>query len=96
MLQRRGIPLSLLLDRFKQAGVPPSPSPSPSPSPPPFLPPCPPAHLQLADVVEALLEDPAALAAVGRRAKAKARSWTERDNALALVRHVQQALGLER
>ena len=52
--------------------------------------------LQLADVVEALLADPAALAAVGRRAQAKARSWTEHDNALALVQHVQQALGLER
>jgi HPt (histidine-containing phosphotransfer) domain-containing protein len=47
-------------------------------------------------VVEALLADPAALAAVGQRAQAKARSWTERDNALALVQHVQQALGLER
>ena len=47
---------------------------------------------QLADRVEALLADPARLAAVGRAAAAKARSWTEHDNAAALVGHVRAAL----
>ena len=59
--------------------------------PPPSLPS---SFPQLADAVEALLADRAALAAVGQRAQAKARSWTERDNALALVQHVQRALAL--
>lgn len=48
--------------------------------------------LQLADILEALLADRAGLAAVGRKAMAKARSWTEHDNAGALVGYVQQAL----
>lgn len=64
----------------------------PCPKPPCSLPPCPPPSPQLADAVEALLSDPAALAAVGARALAKARSWTEHDNAQALVRHAQAAL----
>ena len=54
----------------------------------------PPFNLQLADILEALLADRAALAAVGRKALAKARSWTEHDNAGALVGYVQQALAL--
>lgn len=52
------------------------------------IPTCP----QLADLLERLLADRAALAAVGRKALAKARSWTEHDNAGALVGYVQQAL----
>lgn len=51
-----------------------------------------PSCLQLADLLEALLADRAALGAVGRKALAKARSWTEHDNAAALVGYVQQAL----
>lgn len=51
-----------------------------------------PACPQLADLLETLLADRAALAAVGRKALAKARSWTEHDNAGALVGYVQQAL----
>ena len=42
--------------------------------------------------MEALLADRARLAAAGRLAQAKARSWTEHDNAQALVQHVQEAL----
>lgn len=48
--------------------------------------------LQLADMVEAVLADRARLAATGRKAMAKARSWTERDNAAALAGHVERAL----
>lgn len=51
-----------------------------------------PSPPQLADLVEALLADRARLAAAGRLAQAKARSWTEHDNAQALVQHVQEAL----
>ena len=51
-----------------------------------------PPHAQLADRVEALLSDRAGLAAVGRAAQVKACSWTERDNAAALVGYVQAAL----
>ncbi|KAI7843143.1 hypothetical protein COHA_003314 [Chlorella ohadii] len=40
---------------------------------------------KLADILEALLADRAGLAAVGRKAMAKARSWTEHDNAGALT-----------
>ncbi|KAI3425983.1 hypothetical protein D9Q98_007951 [Chlorella vulgaris] len=47
---------------------------------------------QLADMVEAVLADRARLAATGRKAMAKARSWTERDNAAALAGHVERAL----
>eukprot|EP00887_Chlorella_sp_A99_P008095 scaffold12.g8095.t1 len=47
---------------------------------------------RLADAVEALLADRAALAAVGRRAAAKARSWTERANAEALAALVAAAV----
>jgi hypothetical protein len=48
--------------------------------------------LQLADMVEAVLADRARLSATGRKAMAKARSWTERDNAAALAGHVERAL----
>lgn len=48
--------------------------------------------LQLADLVEGLLAERARLAAVGRAAQARARSWGERDNAEALVGHVAAAL----
>lgn len=47
---------------------------------------------QLADAVEALLADPAALSTVGLRAQAKARSWAEPDNAAALEGYVRQVL----
>ncbi|KAL4423282.1 hypothetical protein ABPG77_004551 [Micractinium sp. CCAP 211/92] len=47
---------------------------------------------QLANLVEALLAERARLAAVGRAAQGRARSWCERDNAEALVGHVQAAL----
>ncbi|KAL4436763.1 hypothetical protein ABPG75_003902 [Micractinium tetrahymenae] len=47
---------------------------------------------QLADRVETLLADRASLAAVGRRAQVRARSWGERDNAAALVGYVAAAL----
>ena len=60
--------------------------------PPGRLPPPPHMRVQLADLVESLLVDRPALAAVGRRAQAKARSWAEADNAEALVGHVRQAL----
>lgn len=53
---------------------------------------CHPSPPQLADLLEALLADRASLGAVGRKALAKARSWTEHDNAAALVGYVQQAL----
>lgn len=47
---------------------------------------------QLADRVEALLAERARLAAVGRAAQERARSWVERDNAEALVGHVAAVL----
>lgn len=46
---------------------------------------------ELADQVEALLADRQRLAAVGRAAATKARSWTERANAAALAALVQAA-----
>lgn len=47
---------------------------------------------ELADVTEGLIQDRQRLASVGRRALVKARSWTERANAEALVALVQGAV----